>query len=64
MLLFTNNLLSSHILNILLKNNSNIEIQSVLNSQCDLFIWEINHKELRVQFNAKQSSTTKLQSYP
>ena len=29
--------LSSHILNILSKNNSYIEIQSVLNSQCDLF---------------------------
>ena len=51
-------------INISWKNNFNIEIQSVLNSQCVFFIWENNLKEFRVQFNAKQSSTTKLQSHP
>ena len=30
--------------NILLKNNFNIEIQTVLNSQCVFFIWEITQR--------------------
>ena len=38
-------------------------LQTVLNSQCVSFIWENNTKDLRVQFNAKQSSTTKFRSF-
>ena len=42
----------------------NIEIQSVLNSQCVSSFWENSLEEFRVQFNAKQSSIMKLLSHP
>ena len=45
----------------LLEQLKNIEIQTIFNSQCAFLLFGKTSNELRLQFNAKQSSITKLQ---
>ena len=44
----------------LIEKQFNIEIQTIFNSQCAFLLFGKTNNELRLQFNAKQSSTTKL----